>query len=129
MKQSFSHSLLIYLGCIIFIVFALPTTTYAGSKAIGQECTSGAFGNNECQTGQCENADNGKSYCVCGELDLKPLPSPSKNCFDRYGQAGQSVSDWLCSDGADATHDLNYCINTKMSKGIFCIDTNRCVSC
>ena len=115
--------LLTLFTCSLIGASVLPVSSFAaGTKQIGDKCSGGLTGNNECITGQCENASDGKgSFCVCNELDLEPLPSPSTSCANRYGKktGDTNQGNWLCKDGADATWDLNYCINNKLSKGFF----------
>lgn len=113
--RMYKKNIILLMSCCILLV---PAVSFAaGTKQIGDTCSV----DSECVTNQCENSKGKGAFCVCGELDLEPLPSPSPSCNQRYGaSAGDTkAKNWLCKDGADATWDLNYCINIALGKGFY----------
>lgn len=82
---------------------------------IGSQCTS----NSDCESNDCETSTkiDGKgdkmSFCDCGELDIPIVDDDSQDCADAYGG---TEDDWTCKDGANATWDLDYCLNNNNPK-------------
>lgn len=121
MKQSFWITSLLPVALILLVFFIFPQAVHAGTKTVGTECGV----NSECTTNQCENADNGKAYCVaCDELDLEPfIDSPSAMCATAYGAELNDTrpTNWLCKDGGDLSWDLNYCLHLPTSQTRYAI--------
>lgn len=96
---------------ISYIVFLLslsilPVTASAASNLrIGAPCTA----NGDCRSGDCEESTLGQSYCDCDTVSALPGPltPESEDCAIEYGK--QQNEKWICADGTNASHDLDFC--------------------
>lgn len=83
---------------LLITISSHPIIALAGNLAIGAECSS----DSDCASGECENADNDKAYCTCDDNSECP--------FTLERGPGEV---WECSNGAEKTYDINYCVSNK----------------
>jgi len=94
--------LLIFMCATLFA----PVMVMAGTKKIGESCSSSIGGNSECMSEDCEDSSKdtpNDDFCDCDD---------ESDCRVEYGPANPNVTKWECWDGAHATYDLDYCVGT-----------------
>lgn len=104
-----NKKIIVLFGVLALCFIFLPAAAQAGDLKIGAVCTE----DGDCATSECEESTkkdaSGQNikYCVCNEDE-------NKHCsLKEFGGYGGEPEDWDCSNGADATYDLNYCIREK----------------
>lgn len=85
-------------------------------KPIGAEC-SGAFGDGECKSGDCEKANDQKWYCDCDDDER------SFDCATEYGVEDGEV--WTCKAGTPQSQDLDYCQSNLLGRDQYPITKDR----
>lgn len=96
--------ILIFSFIIIWGIIPL-STVFASNLPLGSSCNS----NSDCASGDCEKSaktdDKGNKqwFCDCVTAD---------DCLANYGPPNDG-GEWECSEGADATWDLDYCISSN----------------
>lgn len=100
MRHTYQNPRYYFILLFAAAVFSLQTAgpAFAGNLPFGSECKS----NGECRSNDCEDSDiKGKRFCDC---------SFDNDCSIQYGV--QPNEEWDCIDGADLSHDLDYCQST-----------------
>ncbi|MBT4942276.1 MAG: transglycosylase SLT domain-containing protein [Candidatus Magasanikbacteria bacterium] len=111
MTYTFTGNIKKYPAALLLLIFMCatlfaPVMVMAGTKKIGESCSSSIGGDSECRSGDCEDSskvEDNDDFCDCND---------DNDCDMAYGTEHAEVTKWECWDGAHATYDLDYCVGT-----------------